>query len=161
MSGLCILFPRSIFLFLCQYHIILVMYLCSITWSLEGLYICCCCCYVASVMSNSVRPHRWQHIRLPHPWDSPGKNTAVGCHFLLQCMKARSKSEIAQLCPTLSDPMDCSLPSSSIHDIFQARVLEWGAIALSGYTSSFLFSCNCFDHSQYLVLPYEYWNYLF
>ena len=62
--------------------------------------------------------------RLPHPWDSPGKNTGVGCHFLLQCMKVKSEREVAQLCPTLSDPMDCSLPGSSIHGIFQARVLE-------------------------------------
>ena len=67
----------------------------------------------------------------PRPWDSPGKNTGVGCHFLLQCMKVKSESEIAQSCLTLSDPMDCSLPGSSIHGIFQARVLEWGAIAFS------------------------------
>ena len=68
----------------------------------------------------------------PRPWDYPGKNTGVGCHFLLQCMKVKSESEIAQLYPTRSDPMDCSLPGSSIHGIFQARVLEWGAIAFSG-----------------------------
>ena len=84
---------------------------------------------VALVVSDSVRPHRWQPIRLPHPWDSPGKNTGVGCHFLLQCIKMKSEREVAQSCPTLSDPMDCSLPGSSIHRIFQARVLEWGAIA--------------------------------
>ena len=82
-------------------------------------------------MSNSVRPHRWQPTRLPHPWDSPGKNTGVGCHFLLQCMKVKSQSEVSQLCLTLSDLMDCSLPGSSVHGIFQARVLEWGAIAFS------------------------------
>ena len=82
-------------------------------------------------MSNSVRPHRRQPTRLPHPWDSPGKNTGVGCHFLLQCMEVKSESEVAQSCPTLSDPMDCSLPGSSIPGIFQARVLEWGAIAFS------------------------------
>ena len=82
-------------------------------------------------MSDSVRPHRRQPTRLPHPWDSPGKNTGVGCHFLLQCMKVKSESEVAQSCPTPSDPMDCSLPGSSIHGIFQARVLEWGAIAFS------------------------------
>ena len=92
----------------------------------------CCCCYVASVVSDSVRPHRWQSTRLPRPWDSPGKNTGGGCHFLLQCMKVKSENEVAQSCPTLSDPMDCSLPGSSIHGIFQARVLEWGAIAFSG-----------------------------
>ena len=78
-----------------------------------------------------VQPHRWQPTRLPRPWDSPGKNTGVGCHFLLQCMKVKSESEVAQLCPTLSDPMDYSLPGSSAHGIFQARVLEWGAIAFS------------------------------
>ena len=82
-------------------------------------------------MSNFVRPQRWQPTRLPHPWDSPGKNSGVGCHFLLQCMKVKSESEVAQLCPTLSDPMNCSLPGSSVHGIFQARVLEWGAIAFS------------------------------
>ena len=130
-------------------------------------------------MSDSVRPRRWQPTRLPHPWDSPGKNTGVGCHFLLQCMKVKgeseviqscptlsdpmdcsppgpsrpwdfpgkrtgvgchcllqcmkvkSKSEVTQSCPTLSDPMDCSPPGSSVHGIFQARVLEWGAIAFS------------------------------
>ena len=69
---------------------------------------------------------------LPRPWDSPGKNTGVGCHFLLQGMKVKSESEVAESCPTLSDPMDCSLPGSSIPGIFQARVLEWGAIAFSG-----------------------------
>ena len=79
-----------------------------------------------------MRPHRQQPTRLPRPWDSPGKNTGVGCHFLLQCMKVKSESEVAQSCPTLSDPMGCSPPGSSIHGIFQARVLEWGAIAFSG-----------------------------
>ena len=82
-------------------------------------------------MSDSVRPQRQQPTRLLCPWDSPGKNTGVGCHFLLQGMKVKSESEVAQLCPTLSDLMDCSLPGSSIHGIFQARVLEWGAIAFS------------------------------
>ena len=79
-------------------------------------------------MSDSVQPHRWPPTRLLCPWDSPGKNTGVGCHFLLQCMKVKSESEVAQSCLTLSDLMDCSLPSSSVHGIFQARVLEWGAI---------------------------------
>ena len=82
-------------------------------------------------MSDSVRPHRWQPTRLPHPWDSLGKNTGVGCHFLLQCMKVKSESEVVQSCLTLRDPMDCSLPGSSVRGIFQARVLEWGAIAFS------------------------------
>ena len=85
----------------------------------------------ASVVSDSVQPHRWQPTRLPHPWDSPSKNSGVGCHFLLQCMKVKSESEVAQSCPTCSDPMDCSLPWSSVHGIFQATVLEGGAIAFS------------------------------
>ena len=80
-------------------------------------------------MSDSVRPHRQQSTTLPHPWDSPGKNTGVGCHFLLQCMKVKSESQVVQSCPTPRDPMNCSLPGSSVHGIFQARVLEWGAIA--------------------------------
>ena len=70
----------------------------------------------------------------PRPWDSPGKNTGVGCHFLLQCMKVKSESEVAQSYLTLCDPMDCSPPGSSLHGIFQARVLEWGAIAFSWRT---------------------------
>ena len=89
------------------------------------------CCQVASVVSDSVRPHGLQPTRLLRPWDSPGKNTGVGCHFLLQCMKVESESEVAQSCLTLSDPMDYSLPGSSIHGIFRATVLEWGAIAFS------------------------------
>ena len=84
-------------------------------------------------MSDSVQPQRRQPITLPRPWDSQGKNTGVGCHFLLQCMKVKSESEAAQSCLTLSDPMDCSLPGSSVHGIFQARVLERGAIAFSDF----------------------------
>ena len=76
-------------------------------------------------------PNRRQHTRLPRSWDSPGKNTGVGCHFLLQCMKVKNESEVTESGPTLSDPMDCSLPGSSVHGIFQAGVLEWGAIAFS------------------------------
>ena len=75
-----------------------------------------------------VTPEMAAH-RLPHPWDSPGKNTGMGCYFLLQCMKVKSESKVPQSCPTLSNPMDCSLPGPSVHGIFQARVLEWGAIA--------------------------------
>ena len=86
-----------------------------------------------------MRPHRRQPTRLPRHWDSPGKNTGVGCHFLPQCIKVKSESEVAQSCPTLSDPMDCSLPGSSVHGIFQARVLEWGAIAFSGGRSKACF----------------------
>ena len=97
----------------------------------EHTCLCCCCCWVASIVSDCVRPHRGQATRLPRPWDSPGKNTGVGCHFLLQCMKVKSESEVTQSCLTVSNPMDCSLPGSSVHGIFQARVLEWGAIAFS------------------------------
>ena len=96
--------------------------------------LCCCCGCVASVVSNSVRPHKQQPTSLPHSWDSPGKNTGVGCHFLLQCMKVKSESEVIQLCPALRNPMDCSLAGSSVHGIFQAKVLEWGAIAFSEIT---------------------------
>ena len=87
-------------------------------------------CYAKSLQScpTLCNPIDGSH-RLPHPWDSPGKNTGVGFHFLLQCMKVKSESEVAQSCPTLCDPMDCSLPGSSVHGIFQARVLGWGAIA--------------------------------
>ena len=82
-------------------------------------------------MSDSVRPHRCQPTRLHRPWDSPGENTGVGCHFLLQCMKVKSESEVAQSCLTLRNSMDCSLPGSSVHGIFKARVMEWVAIAFS------------------------------
>ena len=85
------------------------------------------------------------------PWDSLGKNTGVGCHFLLQCMKVKSESEVAQLCPTLCDPMNCSLPGSSIHGIFQARVLEWVAIAFSKaiISNSYI---HCFSHQHFIFL---------
>ena len=76
-------------------------------------------------MSDSVQSRRRQPTRLPNPWDSPGKNTGVGCHCRLQCMKVKSEGEVVQSCLTLSDPMDCSLPGSSFHGILQARVLEW------------------------------------
>ena len=102
-------------------------------------------------MSDSVRPHRRQPTRLPRPWDSPGKNTGVGCHFLLPCMKVKSESEVAQSYPTLSDPMDCSLTGSSVHGIFQARVLEWGAIAFSDHKKG--------ENGHYEILPVScYWD---
>ena len=82
-------------------------------------------------MSDSVRPHRQQPTRLRRPWDSPGKNTGVGCHFPLQCMKVKSESEVAQLCLFLRDPMYYSPPGSAVPGILQARVLEWVAIAFS------------------------------
>ena len=89
-------------------------------------------------------------LLLPRPWDSPGKNTGVGCHFLFQGMKV--KSEVAQSCPTLRDPMDCSLPGFSAHEVFQARVLEWGAMAFSKHNSTqyilrFFFPLNAYSKS--------------
>ena len=103
-----------------------LMYLLFCSYSFQLLIFCfvliaACCCCITSVVSDSVRPHRWQPTRLPCPWDSLGKNTGVGCHFLLQCMKVKSQSEVAQLCLTPSDPMDCSLPGSPVHGTFQAR----------------------------------------
>ena len=96
-----------------------------------------------------VRPHRWKPTRLPHPQDSPGKNTGVGCHFLLQCMKVKSESEVAQLCPTPSNPMDCSLPGSSVHGICQARGLEWVAIAFGvGDGQGGLARCSPWGHKE-------------
>ena len=102
-------------------------------------------------MSDSVGYHRQQPTRLPHPWDYPGKNTGVGCYFLLQCMKVESEREVTQSCLTLRDPMDCSPPGSSIHGIFQARVLQWGAIAFSDNT--FIFKSVQFDKTQHTHIP--------
>ena len=95
-----------------------------------------------------MRPHRQQPTRLAHPWDPPGKNTGVGCHFLLQRMKVKRKSEVAQSCLTLSDSMDCSPPGSSVHGICQARVLEWGTIAFSKLASD-----TIKKKEQYRTLP--------
>ena len=105
-------------------------------------------------MSDSVRPHRQQPTRLPRPWDSPGNNTEVGCHFLLHCLKVKSESQVAQLCPTLSDPMDCSPPGSSVHGTFQAKVLEWGAMAFSnaGHLKITITFIGYFDVSYIYVL---------
>ena len=105
-------------------------------------------------MSDSVRPHRWQPTRLRRPWDSPGKNSGVGCHFLLPCIKVKVKS--LSKCPTLCDPMDYSLPGSSVHGIFRARVLEWVTIGLLRDISSIhhLFlalSTRCPERSSTLV----------
>ena len=106
-----------------QYHMLMS--------SVYKMYCMSVSIYINSAAAKShrscptVQPHRRQPTRLPRPWDSPGKNTVVGCHFLLQCMKVKSESEVAQLCPTLSNPMDCSPPGSSVHGIFQARGLEW------------------------------------
>ena len=102
-----------------------------------------------------MQPHTWQPTGLPCPWDSPGKNTGVGCHFFLQCMNVKSESEFAQSCPTLSNPKDCSLPGSSIHGIFQARVLELGAIAFY----HIIYKCNhiigTFLHQAFIQHNFE------
>ena len=111
-------------------------------------------------MSDSVRPHRRQPTRLRGPWDPPGKNTGVGCHFLLQCMKVKSESGVAQSCLTLSDPMDCSLPGSSVHGSFQARVLEWGAIAFSKEVSTDLFSSSLIFSLAMLSLQMSHWRHV-
>ena len=100
---------------------------------------CYCCCCITSVVSDSVRPHRRQPTRLCRPWDSPGKNTGGGCHFLLQCIKVKSEREVVRSSPTLSDLMDCSPPGSSAHGIFQPRVLEWVAIGTT------VLQLYCFD----------------
>ena len=86
-----------------------------------------------------MRPHRQQPTRLPRPWDSPGKSTGLGCHFLLQCRKVKSESEVYQSCLILSDPIDCSVPGSSVHGIFQARVLEWVSIAFFVIIASYIY----------------------
>ena len=108
-----------------------------VSYALKGQVSHICSAAAAKSLQScpTLRPHRRQPARLPHPWDSPGKNTGVGCHFLLQCMKVKSESEVAQSCPTLRDRMDCSPTGSSIHGVFQARVLEWGAIAFSDICS--------------------------
>ena len=93
-----------------------------------GVFVSCYCYF--SCVRCCATPETSAH-QAPPSLDSPGKNIGVGCHFLLQCMKVKSQSEVAQSCLTLSDPMDCSLPGSSVHGIFQARVLEWSAIAFS------------------------------
>ena len=98
------------------------------------------CCLVASVVSDSVRPHRRQPIRLPRPWDSPSKNTGVGCHFLLQCMKVKSEREVTQSYPTLSDPMDCSPPGSSAMGF--SRQEYWSGVPLAGSLGSQKVRCN-------------------
>ena len=99
-----------------------------------------------------MRPHRRQPTRLLCPWDFPGKSTGVGCHCLLQCMKVKSESEVTQSCLTPSDPMDCSLLGSSVHGIFQARVLEWGRCLLQAPTLDLTFSCQALPQSHMATL---------
>ena len=94
-------------------------------------------------------PHRWQPTRLRRPWDSPGENTGVGCHFLLQCMKVKSESEV-QSCPTLCDHIDSSPPGSSVPGILQARILEWVAIPFSRESSNLGFEPSLLHCRQIL-----------
>ena len=106
-------------------------------------------------------PHGLQPARLPRPWDSPGKNTGVGCHFLLQCMKVKSESEVPQSCPILSDPVDCSPPGSSVHGILQARILEWVAMPCSNLNNwPSLHSLISFPHysSSWSCFMYFLWS---
>ena len=119
------------------------MYCWSLAWRILSIILLACAAAAAKLLQScpTLRPQRWKPTRLFRPWDSPGKNTGVGCHFLLHCMKVKSERDVAQLCPTLRDPMDCSPPGSSIHGNFQARVLEWGAIAFS--VASLWDECNC------------------
>ena len=118
---------------------------------LISCFCCCCCCYVASVVSDSVRSHRWQPTRIPRPCVSPGKNTRLDCHFLLQCMKVKSESEVTQFCPTLHDPMDCSLPGSSAHGIFQARY--WSGVQLPSLLVPYNF-CPLLSQSLHEMFPW-------
>ena len=135
-------------------------------------------------MSNSVQPHRRPPTRLLCPWDSPGKNTGVGCHFLLQCMKVKSESEVTQSCPTFSDLMDCSLPASSVHGIFQARILGFSNFrtTYSSYSTSvsvpvfkilhppemtlffsvikFIYRAWRSKNKSFLDLPFRFWKWL-
>ena len=108
----------------------------------------------------TLQPPRRQPIRLRRPWNSPGKNTGVGCHVLFQCIKVKSESEVAELCPTFCDPMDCIPPGSSVHGIFQARVLEWVAIAFSDYVLSTYWNVNHNRHNRLSFLLNNLYNLL-
>ena len=132
----------------------------SLTWRILSITLLVCAAAAAKSLQSCLTlcdPIRRQPTRLPRPWESPGKNTGVGCHFLLQCMKVKSKSEVAQSCLTLRDPMDWSLPGSFVHGIFQARVLEWVAIAFSN--TSVWDKCNCVVVWAFLVIAFLWdWN---
>ena len=122
-----------------------ILFLCWLLWSTEYSVLCYTVYTVAAAAKSlqscpTLQPQKWQPPRLPRPWDSPGKNAGVGCHFLLQCIKVKSESEVAQLCPTFSDPMDCSLPGSSVHGICQARVqYSLGLLLLLYFNYLFIF----------------------
>ena len=135
-SSLSDLILRQVFLFLFSYNATLDLP--------QGICHLAAAAASKSLQSDSVRPHRWQPTRRPRPWDSPGKSTGVGCHCLLQWVTVKSESEVAQSRPTLRDPMDCSPPGSSVRGVFQARALEWGAIAwqLIFHVSAFRTDCE-------------------
>ena len=124
----------------------------ALTWVIEAA---AAAAAVSSVVSDSVWPHRRQPTRLPRPWDSPGKNTGVGCHFLLQCMKVKSEREVAQSCLTLHNPIDCSPPGSSVHGIFQARVLEWVSIAFSDLPVQQYLNSLILEHTSWISILFS------
>ena len=103
---------------------------CEVRWALGSITMNKASAAAAKLLQSSLSP-RQQPTSLARPWDSPGKKTGMGCNFFLQCVKVKNESEVTQSCLICSNPMDCSPPSSSAHEIFQARVLEWGAIAFS------------------------------
>ena len=116
-------------------------------------------------MSDSVQPQRGQRTRLHLPRNSPSENTGVGCHLLLQCMKVKSESEVTQSCPTLRDPMDCSLPGSSIHGIFQARVFTGmgchcllRTISIHNYNLKYSIDLLVVMTYQFFFLFWKFWS---
>ena len=106
-----------------------------------------------------MRPHRRPPPRLPRPWDSPGKNTGVGCRFLLQCMKVKREREVTQSCPTLRDPMDCSPPGSFVHGIFQARALDQAHLLpqMENFHSCYIWAVFHFVSAYVCVCIYIFW----
>ena len=132
LSGLCMICLCSVYVFIYINKIVSVNSV-SQTLLVTCIFLCVLLAAAAKSLQSfpTLRPQRRKPTRDPCPWDSPGKNNGVGCHFLLQCMKVKSESEVVQSCLTPSDLMDCSPPGSSVHGIFQARVLEWGAIVFS------------------------------
>ena len=138
---------------ICLWFVVL-SFLSSFSVFLAASQLSCCC--ITSIVSDSVRPHGRQPNRLCCPWDSPGKNTGVGCHFLLQWRKVKSESEVTQSCLTLRDPMDRSPPGSSVHGIFQARVLEWGAITFSAQLNYLHPNCSTFGEHSYTIVWYNF-----
>ena len=111
---------------------------------------CYCCSKVTSVVSDSVRPHRRQPTRLPRPWDSPGKNTGVGCHFLLQCRKVKRKSEVAQSCPTLATPWTAAYQAPPPMGFFRQEY--WSGVPLPSPLLKTILM-QMYSHIYYLFFP--------